>query len=211
MTLWRTLVITNLDELIAYSQKLAQDLPWPHVALRKPGCSPQAVRALADHLPGMPRTYLYIVEAVHLDRVSLGYFLLYPPGYGEDLTEKLISWNDPAINPLTDMYREHGVYHVASWEADPIGVVHSEGTFKVGQVAMYNTGNLEERPVVIGNTFEQFLLLASNLDAIRKRSPRKSRPEALSDFEGCVQFILSPADRDIASTWKERIADEVLS
>jgi hypothetical protein len=207
-------MITSLDELVAFTRRLGAALPElrKRRVINRPGCSLEAVSALAEKLPGVPDSYLSVIKAIRLDGVVIGYFQLSPSAFeGRDLTEKVISCNDPVQNPLVEGHRIYRVYEVASWEADPIGVVHTDGVFKVGQVVKYNIGNPGERPVVLANDFEQFLLLASNLDAVRdKYSHTNDRVQAMHEFREVVSKLLSSDMGKMASVW-ESIARVVLS
>lgn len=206
-------MIASLDELIAFSRRLGEALPElrESIVIGRPGCSPEAVNALAKKLPGLPESYLSVIKTVRLDGIAIGYFQLSPSAFeGRDLTEKVVSANDPAHNPLAERHRKYGVYQVASWEADPIGVVHANGMFKVGQVVKYNIGNPGEKPVVLANGFDQFLLLAGSLDAIRDKHADTDDPvQAMKEFSDAAKRLL-PSDSDMASAW-ESIARVVLS
>jgi hypothetical protein len=205
-------MIASLDELIAFTRRLGDALPElrESIVIYQPGCSPGAVNALARKLPGMPESYLSVIKAVRLDGIAIGYFQLSPSFEGRDLTEKVVSCNDLTHNPLIERHRKYGVYQVASWEADPIGVVYADGMFKAGQVVKYNIGNPGEKPVVLANGFDQFLLLAGNLDAIRDKHTDTDDPvQAMNEFRGAAKKLL-PSDSDMASAW-ESIAKVVLS
>jgi len=201
-------MITTLDALIAFTQRRAE-LPY-RVALAQPGCAAEAMTQLAKRLPRMPNSYLSVIRAIALDHVAIGYFWLSPEAFpGHDLAERLIACNDPARNPLVDIFCRHGVYQVASWEADPIGVVYSEGLFKAGQTVLYNSGNFEETPEVIGKTFDQFLLLVGNLYAVRDTYGKTGSSQAFTAFEACLNQLVSPEHDNIRRAWN-RIAEEVL-
>jgi hypothetical protein len=134
-------VITSLDDLVAFTRSLGDALPElrDRIVLHRPGCSSEAIIVLAETLPGIPESYLSIVRSLRLDGIAIGYFQLSPSAFcGRDLTEKLISCNDPDQNPLVEIHWKNGVYQVASWEADPIAVAHTNSSFKVGQVVKYN-------------------------------------------------------------------------
>jgi len=111
---------------------------------------------------------------------------------------------------MAERYRQHGAYQVASWEADPICVAHTEGTFKIGQVVKYNTADPRARPAVLADSFEQFLLIAANLDEIRGRHANAGEPtRALREFREYLTPLVAGRQDDMESTWTQ-IAGVVL-
>ena len=137
-------MIATLSDLICYTNANAQQDPWRRIAMHQQGCAPQAIQALLTGLPNIPQSYLSVVESVNLEGVEIGAFCLEPAGgTGADLAEKVIDWNN-SVNPLINLLRRHGVYEVASWEADPIAIAYAEGLFRVGQTVLYNCGNFDE-------------------------------------------------------------------
>lgn len=207
-------VIRNLEELVAFSERVGDALPElrKSIVIGRPGCSLEAVNTLLKKLPGMPDSYLSAIKAIRLEGIAVGYFRLSPSAFaGRDLTEKVISCNNPSQNPLVERHRMYGVYQVASWEADPIGVVHADRMFKVGQVVKYNIGNPEELPVVLANAFDQFLLLAGNLDAIRDKHSETDGPtQAMKEFREVLRNLFASEICNMHSTW-ESIAKVVLT
>lgn len=203
-------MISSIDELVAFTQRRAASVPH-RIGITRPGSSIEAVARVAKQLPGIPTSYLSVIRELALDRVAIGYFWLSPEGFpGRDLTERVIACNDPSQNPLEGLFRRQRVYQVASWEADPIAVVHAEGLFKVGQTVLYNSGNFEDTPEVIGNAFEDFLLLVGNLYAIRDKYGKTGGSQAMMEFEACLSHLVHQHQESIARTWK-RVAEEVLS
>jgi hypothetical protein len=204
-------MLTTFNDLIAYSHRLANALPdfRDSIVIDRPGCSQSEIATLMKALPGLPDSYTSVAKAVKLDGVAIGYFQLSPSSRGNGLADKLVACNDPSITPMANHYRTHGVYQVASWEADPIAVAHVSTTFNVGQVVKYNAGNPAARPTVLADDFEQFLLMAGTLDEIRGKHG-DDPAQAMSKFNAYVAPIVSDRRDDMASTWKT-IAEVVLS
>jgi hypothetical protein len=204
-------MIASLDDLVAYTQAIARTRSF-RKGIRQPGCPPERVRALAELLPGIPATYLSLIGPLHLDGVTIGYFRLFPEAYaGSDLVARVVSCNAAGENPLRETYCRDRVYQVASWEADPICVVHTAGPFAIGQTVLYNIGDLEQPPHVLANTFAQFLLLLGNLDAVRRNySECANLPEAMSAFQVSVNTIMPDASSEVVYAWKT-IAEEAFS
>ena len=196
-------MIRTLDDLIAYTQQLADNLPElrDSIVIKRPGCSPDAIVRLKAALAGIPQSYLDVVSAIDLNGIAIGYFQL-SPGSGKDFVDKLVRCNTATANPAADRFHSDGVYQVASWEADPIGVAYHAGPFGVGQVVKYNVANPKQKPNLLADNFEHFLLLAVNLDAIRDKYADSDDPsQAIAEFQRCRDEILSGADSQIASSW----------
>jgi hypothetical protein len=204
-------MLTTFNDLIAYSHRLANDLPdlRDSIVIDRPGCSQAEIAALVKALPGLPDSYTSVAKAVKLDGVAIGYFQLSPSSRGNGLADKLVACNDPSITPMASHYQTHSVYQVASWEADPIAVVHASTMFNVGQVVKYNTGNPVARPTVLADDFEQFLLVAGTLDEIRDKHG-EDPAQAMNKFNAYLAPIVGGRKDDMASTWKT-IAEVVLS
>ena len=202
-------MIRNLDDLIGYTRKLGDKLPAlrDSIVLERPGCTLEVANEIGEALPGIPESYLDVAKAIRLVGIAIGYFQLAPNSYnGTDLLEKLVDCN--STTAMRSRFDDDGVFQVASWEADPIAVVHRSGRHAVGEVLKYNAGNPEQDAAALANSFEQFLLLAGNLDAVRDKYADVDDPsEGIPEFEACLGEIASGRD---VSAWKI-IAEVVLS
>jgi hypothetical protein len=205
-------VITSIDELAAFTRTLADKLPElrDSIVLQQPGYPQDALDFLSSELPGIPQSYLSVVKSFRLDGIAIGYFQLSPQSFdGNNLIEKLIACNKSGANPFAERHQQHGVYQVASWEADPICVVYKDGPYKKGQIVKYSVENPTARPIVLADTFEQFLVLAGNLDAIRDSySESDDSSVGLSEFRMCLAQLASQ-NKEIIPAW-EAIASIVL-
>jgi hypothetical protein len=218
ITQWRNLrVINNLDDLVRYTEQRAKVRPLiaRRVRITRPGFQPHIIAALRQEFPGLPDGYVSVAESVAIDGISIGYFNLTPSLSRAPLPDELRAYNDPVITPMAERYRLHGVYQVASWEADPICVVHTNGMFRVGQVVMYTDANLGPRPTrppaVLADSFEQFLLIAANLDEIRGRYAGAGEPtRALHEFREYLTPLVVGRQDDMESAWMQ-IASVVLA
>jgi len=206
-------MIRNLTELVAYTQKLASACPslFECIALEEPGCSAQELMILANALPGLPASYLSILGRLKLDGISIGYFQLAPCArIGTPFVQKLIDGNRPEIMGMAKQFDRHGVYYVASWEADPIAVAYNDISFVVGQIVKYNVGNLMANPSVLADGFEQFLLLAGTLDQYREQVIETGDSDrALREFHSELVPLVAQRTDDMESSWR-LIAEVVL-
>ena len=204
-------MISDLNDLISYTEKLASILPQlsDEIRIYRPGCPSDVIVALRQMVPRLPDSYLSVVESIEINGVAIGYFQLTPTSSSKiNLAKKLREYNDPASTPMVQYYRRHGVYQVASWEADPIGVAYSDETFNIGQIVKFSAGNPARPPVVLADGFEQFLLIAANLDEIRGKFSDNSM-HALRDFENYLGPLTADRRDEMYLVWKQ-IAKVVL-
>ena len=203
-------MIRNLDELIRYSEQVANSLPLiaNKVRIVRIGSQPGIIATLTQVLPRLPESYLSVVESIAIDGISIGYFELTPSAsHTMSLVEKLQIYNDPTFTPMFEYYQKHGVYQVASWEADPICIVHTDGKFKVGQVVKYNIDTPALAPMVLADNFEQLMLIAGNLQEISDKCDEFEK--ALNEFKTYLDSLLDGCRNEMELAWT-RIANVVL-
>ena len=198
-------MIYNLEELIAFSKSRS----YPSPLLRKisvferPGCSVDEINAIKRALPGIPQNYLDIITAVELNDIEIGAFRL-SPGPKGCLVDKLIEANQESIYPIAARLHEDGVYYVAEFDADTIGVVYRNVLFKTGQIVMYASSNLEEQATVLAENYEQFLIITGNLYSIHyKYEEVDDKSIGIPEFEACLECLLSNEQTDIKLAWKD--------
>lgn len=205
-------MIGNLDELVAYTQSLSSEIPElsESILIKRPGCSKELIETLRNELPGIPQSYLGVVSKLDIDGIAIGYFRL-SPGTDSDLVGKIINCNREAVTPMARRFRDDGIYQVAALEADPIGVAFRPGDFAVGQVVKYNIGDPQKSATVLAEDFEQFLILAGNLDAVRQKFAEADDPrDGMGEFDACIGMFFSDSDSGARSAWRA-IAEVVLS
>jgi hypothetical protein len=196
-------MINTLDDVVEYTQRRGKALPElrDEIVVTQPGCSDADMVQLTEVLPGLPDNYLSVIRRLKVNGVSIGSLGLGPfssPAGG--LVESLIEANEPGICPFSEYCQRDGVYWVASWEADPIGVAHAGSRFGVGQLVIYNIGNVDQPPRPLAEDFEQFLLLAATLqETSDTHRDDDTADAALAEFRACAQqFTKSDA---ILSMW----------
>lgn len=201
-------MISNLDDLVAFTNRLGEKLPFlrESIVLKRPGCSPSEIDKVVESLPGIPESYLEIAMQVQLLGIAIGYFQLAPNScLGQDLSEKLLDCN--LNSGMRSRFELDGVYQIATWEADPVVVVFQDGRYNRGQILKYNAGNPEKNASVLADSYERFLLLAGNLDFVRDKVSDSDDPaEGIPEFEQYIEKI-SPDRKDV---WMS-IAEVVLS
>jgi len=205
-------MIRNFDDLLAYTGTLAAASPEIAAETRivRPGCAPHVIAALERALPGLPESYLSVLASLAIDGIVIGYFELTPSSaLARNLVDKLQMFNDPDQAPMARYYRRYEVYHVASWEADPVCVAHADGTFRLGQIVKFNEADPTTPPILLADGFEEFLLVAANLDEIR--ALHVNRPaRAADEFKAYLAPLVAHRQDDMLSAWI-KIASVVLA
>ncbi|MDB5339641.1 MAG: hypothetical protein JWN70_5260 [Planctomycetaceae bacterium] len=200
-------MITNFDELIAYTTRLGDTMPalYHSVVLKRPGCSLQELERIVTSFPNMPESYLQVAGDIALVGIAIGYFQLAPnSSQGDTLCDKLQDCNRNA--GMKGRFQFDSVYQIGTWDADPICVAHQAKRYAPGQIVKYNAGNPNQDAVVLAETYEQFLLLAGNLDMVRDTYADADDPsEGIPEFKTTVENIAPGKDEWMA------IADTVLS
>jgi len=180
-------MISNLDDLIAFTNRLGEKLPArrKRIVIERPGCSQDEIDNIAEAFPNIPESYLAIAKQVRLVGISIGAFALAPNApIGLGLCEQLLDSNSTAGDRH---FEDDCGYLVAFWEGDPIAVVYQSGQYERGQVLKYDTGNPMDEAEVLGDSYEQFLLLAGNLNFVRDKFADADDPaEGMPEFEQCV-------------------------
>lgn len=201
-------MIKDIDALVAYTRRKSESLASlaklnKRLSITRPGCTPEVIRELRRLFPGLPATYFHIVKAVDLEGVSLGGFELTPfwsPGMS--LVQCITLANDVSCCGMARQNAEYGTYAVAALEADMVSVVFRADFFKIGQVVLYEHDHPKSQPGVLADSFEQFLLIAGNLDEIlgSRESPDDWDVVYRRFGEYLEPFIAGRRD-NMAATW----------
>jgi hypothetical protein len=159
-------MLKSLADLVAWTYRLAERVPElaAEIVLSDGGLSQDELHSIENslgiHLPG---TYRNMAGTKKLYGVSLGYFDLWPTyDSSEDLRGALVRANHEQ-GTQNGSASHRGLICVARQEANPIcvratGFVDEDAVFRIDQMSAPNLGC--ER---IAGNFEQFLLLAGNL------------------------------------------------
>lgn len=186
--------IKNLEEVKAYSLCVCDEFPEDkdRSDLTSPLVDADALKAA---LPDLPLSYIDVARQVALHEKVVGYFSLWPEAFNKGtLMETLVAANSEG-SPFAEQLREIGAYQVASYEADPIGVV-GEGEPNRGEVFKLDTGNPSLKLSKIASSFEDFLLIAVSLD---KAQMEDQGQEASDAFLRDVQNF---TNKEIAANWR---------
>lgn len=150
-------MIENLEQTLEYYSQLA----------RRPGGFPTNLLALRDEeivVPpiglGLPKTYLDFVRKHRVENVSLGALELMPfPA--EDIFEALVLANGGHKNPLVG----DNFVHIANYEGDLVLLIKGDEEHEDSRTYYLDisSGHFHE-PICLANDFEDFLVVAANLD-----------------------------------------------
>lgn len=200
-------MIKSLEELGAYTLAVAATLPSTlrdETVLEPPGLPRSDLESIAASVPGIPASYLAVLEKVRLLGVSLGFFRLYPrprPRAGEDFVSHFLKASSAPENPFLALYREMKWIEVGAFEGDPLVLVlegstsrYAAGSILWFDIEEYGAGRPAERP--LAPDFESFVLLAGNLEQVVAQY--EDDPEAIvGEFTlRLSEFSLSEENRE---------------
>lgn len=186
--------IKNLEEAKAYSVSVCEE--FPEDKDRSDLTSPLVdADALKVAIPSLPQSYCDVARQVALKGKVVGYFSLWPEAFDKGtLVDTLVEANSEK-SPFAEQFRKIGVYQVASYEADPIGVV-GEGEPNRGEVFKLDIGNPTLNASKLASSFEEFLLIAVSLDKAQVEVQGQEASDAFLDD------VKNFADKEIAANWR---------
>ena len=203
-------MIDSLNALKEYTKEIGEKNPAlkNEIVLKSPGINQNSYLIIKNSLPDFPESYLSCIQILDLNRISIGYFRLWPRATKTaGLVESLLQINLSERNPFLSFLREKRLYEVAAWEAEPICVAANTSNYKEGTVLKLSMNQSPPKEAVMAGNFETFLIIAGNLDAIRaNQSFGDNGTSARAEFERCLaHFALSD---EAITTW--RCISEVL-
>jgi len=208
-------MIVTFDDLVAYSKRMANQYPdlRQETEIRRPGCTEDEINEMAHDLPLIPCEYLDVVRELDIVGVFIGFFQLSPHSATRlGLPHALREENNSEIYPVAANARRQDLYLIGSWEAEPIGVVKSNGgCFPGGTVVMLSHDVTSAAPVPLAKCFRDFLLTAGNLDMVRGMEIDAQGPNgSLALFEAYLQRVPPNRSSEMIRHWR-MIAEIVLS
>jgi hypothetical protein len=191
-------MLNSLTELEAWTRKLGEQVPAlaHEIVLSDGGLSSDDLKSVEKALNvRLPESYGRVACAKGLYGVSIGYFGLWPTfDSGEDLRRSLIRANTEGA--CADLV------WVARQEANPI-CIRTAGNADEGAVFRIDRmSSPEPRCDRIADSFEQFLLLAGNLQLLTTE-PVESATDAMKEV--CRRLSLPAVN---AEFWLARAREE---
>jgi hypothetical protein len=205
-------MITDLVALREYTERKAARLPAlrSKIILKTPGIDQHEYARIKHALRHLPKTYGECIRQLNLHGISIGYFRLWPDVVRKaNLVDSIVEINSTVKNPFLGFLRENGLYEVAAWEAEPICLASKQSSYTEGSTLKMSLVRPSPQLELLANSFEVFLLIAGNLDAIRsKYSKTGESAAAIAEFEDCVAHFAIPPEA--VATWRA-ISEVVLS
>jgi hypothetical protein len=186
--------INTLEEAKAYSIGICEK--FPEDKDRSDLTSPLAnVEALKAAIPGLPQNYCDVARQVALKGKIVGYFSLWPEAFNKSTLEESLVEANSDKSPFVARFREIGAYHVAGYEAEPIGVV-GEAKFNQGEVFKLDISGSSLSASKLASSFEEFLLIAASLD----KAQMEDQGEGAS--RSFLKDVQKFASEEIAENWR---------
>ncbi len=202
-------MISNLDELKRYTEKVAAKFPEiaSEIKLCSPGCSEEQLIELSREVPELPSNYLDVAKQVQLVGVSIGQLALWPVPYGKkDFLASLTEANNDSSNPYLGFYSSNDLVEVARLEANII-CLGRKSAENEGQAFLIDISSGLD-PVIqkLADGFEQLLVIAGNLHDI-SMSYEDDEDSGISEFASRLNKL--GVESSCASIWNE-LLEEVL-
>lgn len=189
-------MIKTLDELVCYSINLSEECPEDRdrLDLRSPLPSASEFSKL-QQLDELPKSYLDVTERVALLGKEIGFFLLWPEAFGRTSLADALRDANSSASPYVAGFRMQKAYHIASFEAEPIGVI-KVGELSEGVIIKLDIGKPDHPSAMLAENFTQFLLIAGSLDQAQAATGGgRAFENFMLDLEGSF-------DPKIVDAWK---------
>ncbi len=169
-----------------------------------PGCSPDRLRLLSENLRKIPESYLHIITLFTLNGVIIADFELSPYSFKNiDTVEGLLAASEDPFFPKEFM-QKHKMYQIGSWNTDILCVTEGTDQFDEGEILVVEEGddiyNPEDSQIhCLAKDFEQFLIIAGNMEQIHFEMQDKSEEEQRQEF--LRRFKLLKIDDKYLNAW----------
>lgn len=159
-------MISNLNELVKYSAKVAGKFPViaSEIKLCTPGYSDAVFAKISAEVPYLPDSYFDVVKQIQVVGVSIGQLNLWPVPYGKkDFVASIVEANTSSDNPYLKFYSDNNLVEVARLEANIVclGQKHSQicGNAYLVDISSGPTPTF----LKLANSYEQLIICAGNL------------------------------------------------
>jgi hypothetical protein len=200
-------MISNLDELIKYSENVAAKFPViaSEIRLCSPGYSDDLLAEVGNEVPYLPDSYFSVVKKIQIVGVSIGQLNLWPVPYGKkDFVASLVEANTSSDNPYLQFYKENSLVEVARLEAN-IVCLGRKGAQISDQVYLVDICS-GPNPVLqkLANSYEQLLIVAGNLHDI-SMTYEDDEDAGVSKFQSRLTQL--GVEVDSANIWNELLEE----
>jgi hypothetical protein len=142
--------------------------------MTSPGRPKEEIEELKKALPSIPDSYTKWVEAVNLNGIAVGFFDVCPASFcSGGMVANIIEGNRKDVLFWEQMQQYH-LYSVATIDGYGIFVATSSSPYKEGEIIaideeIYGEENNPEQWIYkLSKDFEQFLIVAGNVNQIRR-------------------------------------------
>lgn len=168
-------MINNVEELrlhLLEKADLFEDIVFKkRFIMDKPGCSKERIIFLKNKISNIPRCYLHIINSHNINGIDVGGFNISPYGNGnKDTVEGLLEAYEDPFFPKEFM-QKHKMYQIGFYNTDILCVTEGTEKFSEGEILYIDEGydiyNPEDEQIhPLAKDFEQFLIIAGNLDEL---------------------------------------------
>ena len=167
--------ISDLQKyLIDLSYKFGGPREASDLILSTPGCSKEEIKELKSVFPGIPESYIKLLEAVNLNGISIGWLRVSPFSFNpEGMVANLIEGNEEGVL-FSEYASQYHLYSVATTDGFGIFVATASSPFKEGEIILIDESiyadrdNPEKWIHKLAKDFEQFLIIAGNINQIHR-------------------------------------------
>lgn len=167
-----------------------------------PGCSQETIEKLKKILPTIPDSYIKVIEKINLNGVSVGYFQTSPYSFNSDgMVANLIEGNQGEVI-FHEYMNKYKLYSIATTSDFGIFVATFESPFKEGEIITIDEEiyaeeyNPQKWIFKIANDFEQFLIIAGNLNQIHReiKEDESNYEEKTQEFFERLKILKVPEE-----------------
>lgn len=172
-------MIRNIEEVIKYNHNLANELGGPDVAgelLLLTNYPKPTLEDVGRLFADVPFSYKKVLTQLDINGKAIGYFELSPSSYDKEGIISNLSKANSSQSIFKEIMDEYNLFFIATNNEFGIFVAKGSEKFSSGEIIIIDEGLLicseqsrEEHILKLANGFEQFLVIAANLNQIHRQ------------------------------------------
>ena len=174
--------------------------------MTSPGCSDEDISELTEKLPGIPNSYTSIIQKYNFNGIDIGYFGICPSSFNEDgMIANLLEGNEEGVL-FIEYAKPFHLYSIATFPDFGIFVATAKSPYQEGEIIAIDENIYAEEKenqkkwfFRIAKDFEQFLLIAGNVNQIR----REINQDYSNEEEKRQEFFERLKDLKVANEYHE--------
>lgn len=141
--------------------------------MTSPGCPSTRLSFLLENISNLPKSYMDLLPLYSFNGVVINDFELSPYSFQDsDIVEGLLKSIEDPFFPKEFM-EKHNMHQIGSYNTDIICITSGTDQFKEGEILYVDEGddiyNPQDSQIhVLAKDFEQFLIVAGNLNQIHR-------------------------------------------